>query len=63
LTAPATVGALERENAYLKQRNAQLQSDVADLTADVQRLTNALEAVAGRRAERRPDPLSGGQTR
>jgi hypothetical protein len=52
---------LRRENAYLKQRCAQLQGDVVDLSSQVTRLEQQLEAVHARRANRRPDPLSGGQ--
>ena len=63
MTAADAASPLERENAYLKQRNAQLQADVTDLTAEVRRLTGALDSVAGRRAEHRPDPLGGGQAR
>ena len=56
-----TLEALKRENAYLKQRNAQLQSDLTDIGAEVTRLTGILEQTAARRAEHRPNPLSGGQ--
>jgi cell division protein FtsB len=58
----ADVPALERQNAYLKQRVAQLEGDVSDLGAQVMRLTQQLERIAGRRdAGARADPLSGGQ--
>lgn len=56
------VAALERQNAYLKQRVAQLEGDVSDLGAQVMRLTQQLERIGARRdAGARPDPLSGGQ--
>ena len=52
---------LRRENAYLKQRCAQLQGDVVDLSSQVTRLEQQLEAAHVRRANRAPNPLSGGQ--
>jgi hypothetical protein len=59
---PLAIEALERENAYLKQRCAALEGDVSDLGAQVGRLTQQLERMAGGRdARHRPDPLAGGQ--
>jgi cell shape-determining protein MreC len=55
------LGALQRENRYLKARNAELQSDVSGLAAEAQRLREALERLHGRVALRQPNPLSGGQ--
>lgn len=58
-----SIEALQRENSYLKQRCAQLQDDVTDLGAQVVRLTEQLDRVTARRAERlaQANPLSGGQ--
>jgi hypothetical protein len=59
-----TPDALQRENAYLKQRCALLEADVADLGAQVTRLTQQLERFMDRRQANlaRPNPLSGGQS-
>lgn len=53
--------ALERENAYLRQRNAQLQEDVTALAAEAERLRQIVERLHGRTAARPPNPLSAGQ--
>lgn len=58
---PGSHEALERENAYLRQRNEQLQSEVRALSAEVERLTQIAERLHGRMAARQPNPLGGGQ--
>jgi cell division protein FtsB len=60
VSAPADIAALERENAYLKQRVTQLQDDVTNLSAEGNRLRQRLELVAERRAVP-PDPLGRGR--
>jgi hypothetical protein len=59
--AEPTLQDLQRENLYLRQRVAQLQSDVTDISAEADRLRQELERLHGRRAQQRPNPLSGGQ--
>lgn len=59
--AERTHAELERENAYLKLRLAQLECDVVDITAENRRLMEAHERLAGRRAQRPPNPLGDGQ--
>jgi hypothetical protein len=58
---PRSVDALERENAYLKQRNAQLQEDVTALSAEGERLRQMLERLPGRSSAAGPDGLGRGR--
>ena len=52
---------LRRENQYLKQRLAQLQEDLTNVSSEAERLRQRLEHASAKRAQTRPDPLSGGQ--